>query len=359
MIDLPRANGPKVFATPSDLSFGFLRPGGHATRTVSLADAGDGAGAWSASVALQSAAQGVRVTVPPSVSVPGVFNVGAAAAAGATEHDVAGFVLLTRGSDSRRIPFWLRVTAPKLGGERRTVLKRPGVYRGDTRRGVARVSTYRYPDPSSASLGIPLRLDGPEQIFRVRIARRVANFGVAVVSQAPGVSIQPRIVAAGDENRLVGFTALPLQLNPYLGAFGMANPSSAAVLPAPGTYDIVFDTASAARAGRFTFRFWIGDTTPPSVRLASRSQAALALAVADRGSGVDPRSVVAKIDTQRLTRVGYSRQDGRLRVPLAGVAPGRHTLTLQISDFEESKNMEDVARILPNTRTYRTTFVVR
>src|SRR5207248_10006526 len=227
VIDLPRANGPKVFATPSDLSFGFLRPGGHATRTVSLADAGDGAGAWSAAVARQSAAQGVRVTVPPSVSVPGVFNVGAAAAAGATEHDVAGFVLLTRGSDSRRIPFWLRVTAPKLAAERRTALNRPGVYRGDTRRGVARVSTYRYPDPSSASLGIPLRLDGPEQIFRVRIARRVANFGVAVVSQAPGVSIQPRIVAAGDENRLVGFTALPLPLNPYLRAFGTANPSPA------------------------------------------------------------------------------------------------------------------------------------
>jgi len=359
VIDLPRADGPKIFATPTDISFGFLRPGGRATRTVSLADAGDGGGAWSASVALQSAAQGVTVTVPASVSVPGRFTVAASAASSAAEHDVTGFVLLTRGTDSRRIPFWLRVTAPKLGGERRTVLKRPGVYRGDTRRGVARVSTYRYPDPSSASLGIPLRLDGPEQVFRVRIARRVANFGVAVTSQAPGVSIQPRIVAAGDENRLVGFTALPLQLNPYLAGFGAANPSSAAVLPAPGTYDIVFDTPSAARAGRFTFRFWIGDTTPPSVRLVARSQAALTLAVTDRGSGVDPSSVVAKIDAQRVARVGYSRQDGRLQVPLAGVAPGKHTLTLQISDFEESKNMEDVARILPNTRTFRAAFTVR
>ena len=79
----------------------------------------------------------------------------------------------------------------------------------------------------------------------------------------------------------------------------------------------------------------------------------------DRGSGVDPGSVVAKIDAQRVARVGYSRQDGRLQVPLAGVAPGKHTLTLQISDFEESKNMEDVARILPNTRTFRAAFTVR
>src|SRR5438046_260669 len=236
VIDLPRANGPKIFATPTDLSFGFLRPGGRATRTVSLADAGDGGGAWSASVALQSAAQGVTVTVPASVSVPGRFTVAASAASSAAEHDVTGFVLLTRGTDSRRIPFWLRVTAPKLGGERRTVLKGPGVYRGDTRRGVAR---------------------------------------------------------------------------------------------------------------------------PPSVRRVARSQAALTLAGTDRGSGVDPSSVVAKIDAQRVARVGYSRQDGRLQVPLAGVAPGKHTLTLQISDFEESKNMEDVARILPNTRTFRAAFTVR
>jgi hypothetical protein len=30
-------------------------------------------------------------------------------------------------------------------------------------------------------------------------------------------------------------------------------------------------------------------------------------------------------------------------------------VTLQVSDFQETKNMEDVGRILPNTRTVRVT----
>jgi len=65
-----------------------------------------------------------------------------------------------------------------------------------------------------------------------------------------------------------------------------------------------------------------------------------------------------KTDT-RAARAGYSRPAGRLRIPIVGLAPGRHTLTLQVSDFEESKNMEDVPRILPNTRIFRTAFTVR
>jgi len=32
-------------------------------------------------------------------------------------------------------------------------------------------------------------------------------------------------------------------------------------------------------------------------------------------------------------------------------------LNLTVSDYQEAKNMENVARILPNTRTVRTTFV--
>jgi hypothetical protein len=39
------------------------------------------------------------------------------------------------------------------------------------------------------------------------------------------------------------------------------------------------------------------------------------------------------------------------------MASGRHTLNLTVSDYQETKNMENVARILPNTRTVRTTFV--
>ena len=43
----------------------------------------------------------------------------------------------------------------------------------------------------------------------------------------------------------------------------------------------------------------------------------------------------------------------------AGLGRGRHTLVLQVSDYQESRNMENVGPILGNTRTLRARFVVR
>jgi hypothetical protein len=48
-----------------------------------------------------------------------------------------------------------------------------------------------------------------------------------------------------------------------------------------------------------------------------------------------------------------------VRIPTTGLRPGRHALRLQISDHQESRNMENVARILPNTRILQTSFVIR
>jgi hypothetical protein len=44
-------------------------------------------------------------------------------------------------------------------------------------------------------------------------------------------------------------------------------------------------------------------------------------------------------------------------VAVADLAAGRHSLTFTASDYQETKNTEDIAGILPNTRTLRTTFV--
>ncbi len=46
----------------------------------------------------------------------------------------------------------------------------------------------------------------------------------------------------------------------------------------------------------------------------------------------------------------------RATVRLGPLARGRHTLVFTASDYQEAKNMEDVAAILPNTRVLRTTF---
>jgi hypothetical protein len=267
-------------------------------------------------------------------------------------------VLLTRGTVRRRIPYWFRVEAPRLAGERHRTLSRPGTYRDDARRGVSRVTSYRYPDDPSG-LGIPTSLRGPEVVYRVRIRRPVANFGVAVVSQASGARVAPRVVFAGDENRLAGEPGLPVDLNPYLSQLQAPDPVAGAVLPSPGLYDVVFDTPSRARAGPFRFRFWIGDTTPPSARvLARRPGDPVVVAVSDRQSGIDPRLLSVTVDG-RARAFGWEPAHGHVVVGLESLAAGRHRLVVSVSDYQEAKNMEDVARILPNTRVLRTTFAVR
>ena len=71
-----------------------------------------------------------------------------------------------------------------------------------------------------------------------------------------------------------------------------------AVLPDPGTYDFVFDTPTRRKPGAFAFRFWINDTSPPSIRLLGRTVIVgrpIRFAVRDSGSGVDPRSLAVTI----------------------------------------------------------------
>ena len=40
-------------------------------------------------------------------------------------------------------------------------------------------------------------------------------------------------------------------------------------------------------------------------------------------------------------------------------AKGRHNLVLTVADYQETKNTEDVAKILPNTATFRAVVRVR
>jgi hypothetical protein len=163
-------------------------------------------------------------------------------------------------------------------------------------------------------------------------------------------------VHAGDENRLAGYTALPLDQNPYRDAFDSHRLVAGVIVPAPGSYDIVFDTPRGGRAGGFRFRYWRNDTAPPAVRLIGVHTGFVEFAVADGGSGVDAGSIEAQVDGRR---VAVSLSSGRARVSLARISRGRHALTFTVADYQETKNNENVARILPNTRTVRRTIVVR
>jgi hypothetical protein len=163
-------------------------------------------------------------------------------------------------------------------------------------------------------------------------------------------------VRGGDENRLAGFTALPQDQNPYRSQFGAPRPVAAVLVPSRGVYDVVFDTPAGGRPGGFRFRYWQNDRTPPTVRLARASVGRIELAAADRGAGVDPRSIEARLDGNGIA----ARYDGgRIRIVSGRIPRGRHVLRVSVADYQETKNNENVSRILPNTRVFQRTIVVR
>jgi hypothetical protein len=354
--NLPRADNPLLFAAPVALSYGFVPPTATQTQQVELTDAGGGAGAWTVSLDAQVAPASAAVSIPPTVTVPGLLPV-TVTTTGAADAEVTGYVVLTRGVEKRRIPYWFRTGAARLANAKTTPLRRTGAYSSTTKGGTTRVAAYSYPQ-SPAGAGVSARLPGPERVFRVTLGRPATNFGVVVTSRAKGVRVEPRIVLAGDERRLTGYAALPFNLNPYLSTFGDPVLAAGTILPAAGAYDVVFDSPSAASAGKFAFRFWIDDSTPPTVALKARRVklgTPLVLAVSDRGSGIDATSLVVRVDGRtRPARLS----GGAVRIPTAGLRKGRRALRLQLSDYQETRNMENVGPILPNTRILQTTFVV-
>jgi hypothetical protein len=258
----------------------------------------------------------------------------------------------------RRIPFWGRLATPALAGATTTPLTRPGVFKGSTAGRPSRVTVYRYPEVP-ADGAVNGRLAGPEQLFRVSVKRSIANLGVVILSRGRGVTVEPRILAGLDENRLTGYAALPLNLNPYLRTFGEPVLVAGALEPAEGPYTIVFDSPTQAGAGAFTFRFWIDDRRPPTALLLTRSvprSTPLRVRLTDTGSGVDPESLVARVDGRR---VGVRLASGIASIATTTVTRGRHVLRLQVSDYQETRNMENVARILPNTRVLRVRVTIR
>jgi hypothetical protein len=171
--------------------------------------------------------------------------------------------------------------------------------------------------------------------------------------------VQPRVVRAGDENRLTGYAGLPLNLNPYLPNLNRLSPTAGAARPDAGAYDVVFDTPSRRVAGKFTFRFWIADTTPPQIRLRTprvRAGAAVRLRVTDAGSGVDPASLHATLDG---VAVPIRYRAGVAEISTLALGQGRHRILFRASDYQEAKNMENTGPILPNTRTLSARFDVR
>ena len=358
VVALVRADQPLLFARPTALSFGLLERGGTSTRALALEDAGGGAGSWKVEVVTRAKPRGARVVVPPTATVPGPLSVAVSADARATAGDVDAYIELRRGGEVRRIPLWGRVSAAALARHRVGTLLRPGVYRSTTASRPALVSRYRYPEAPSG-IGVTTTLRGPERVFRFRISKRVANAGVVITQQRSRVRVEPRMVASLDENRLTGYAGLPVNRNPYMDDFHQSVLAAGVLSPLPGDYAVVFDSAARGGAGAFTFRYWVNDVKAPVLRLRTPSVAAgepVLVSATDAGAGVYPESIRIVVDG--ASRSGTLR-GGLLSISTGGLSAGTHRLRLRVSDYQESKNTENVARILPNTRMTTFTFNVR
>jgi subtilisin family serine protease len=356
VVSLARADRPRLLATPSGVSLGLLGRGGGIRGSIELRDAGDGAGTWSVTRQAVGSPAGALLALPAQVEVPGTLSYEALVGESASEGDVSGYIELRRGTDVRRIPYWGRVTAPALNGHKVVPLLRQGVHRATTRGKPALVQRYRYPEAPGGATTV---LRGPELVYRVRIARPVANFGVVVTRLGRGTRVEPRVVAVLDENRVTGYAGLPFAYSPYLGEVFEPLLVAGSLSPVPGDYAVVFDSATPATAGSFTFRFWLNDVTPPTVRVRARTVRAgrpVLVGATDAGSGVYPDSIEARLGREAVDAT-YAR--GVVRIDTAGLAPGKHRLRLRVSDYQETKNTENVARILPNTRTLTATVTIR
>jgi len=130
LANVATADDPKLFTEPAsvslpdvDLNHGAASEG----QLVQISDAGGGAGTWSVGVQPQAATGGAGIDVPSQISVaPGgivSLPVAARVAANADPGEQFGFIVLTRGPDVRRIPYFFLVSRPALEAEQATELQ--------------------------------------------------------------------------------------------------------------------------------------------------------------------------------------------------------------------------------------------
>jgi len=335
---------PGVLSEPPVLGFGLQVPGASVTVPVSVSDAGDGPGVWQVTVGRHSRSPaGATTTAPTEVTVPPggtvALPVTLTVAADAAEGDAAGYVLLTQGTRSRRIPYWAHVERPRLATTTSRLL-RPGIVRGSTRGRRDRVQRYRYPAYTGA-LGLPVRWRGGEALYRFHLSRRAINVGVTVEPLAGG-GLRPFLLRGLDENRVAGESGLPIDVGPSLTDDPV--PSAGLYWAPPGDYAVVIDSAKR-RGGAFRLRFWINDVTPPALgRLRVSSDArTLRVPVTDAGSGVDPRYLECALvqedaSADRGCRPDWDVHKGIASIRVGRLPPGRYALALRAGDYAESRD---------------------
>ncbi len=377
LVNVFAANDPKLFADPVSLSYGFLDATQAARKAllVSLTDAGAGSGAWTVSIAAQSATAGSAVT--PGASVVTVAPGGtvdlpvvASAAAGSPRGDDYGFVVLQRGADRIRIPYYFTVSQPQIAHAPVSAIKRTQT--GDTRKGTDYVDVYRFPEfpfgPPPSYTGPGELENGAEHVYAVHINSRVANAGAAVVAAGRNALVEPWFLGSLNEDDVQGYPATPVNVNGLTYEYLFDNESAAIDSPPVGRYYVAVDSradpySGAPLRGTYRLHFWRNDVKPPALRFVTTHVAAgrplLAAFVHDKGAGVDPLSLVIGYKGALLLAALYDRSSG-LAVWLLDGAPrigrGKTRMVVIASDYQESKNVDQAgSNIAPNSvfRTIR------
>jgi subtilisin family serine protease len=372
LVSLPAAADPQVFTDPVSLSFeDLVVTRGAASRAllVRLTDAGDGAGTWQVALAPQAATAGASIDIPGVITVPpgGEADVAlvARASADAPEGENYGFVVLRRGTVTRRVPYFFLVDRPVLADTPVVTLKRQ--QSGDTRTGTSRVSAYRYPVApfGNAPDTPPMVEDGAETLYQTFIGRPAVNAGVSIISETAGAQIDPFYLGARDENTVQGFAGTPDNVNAFTAGYLAPVGAAGAAFPRQQSFFVAIDSGrdpftGRSEAGHYVLRSWIDDVAPPSVRLLTTTVAegrpALVLRTRDSQSGVDPSSLTIGYQGVLIGASFYDPTSGVAVFPIPNNAPAFVGKTLELrlvaSDYQEAKNIDTVGPVLmPNTRS--------
>jgi hypothetical protein len=304
------------------------------------------------------------VTIAPGGGAE--LPIAAQAGADAPKGDDYGFVILSKDGVTRRIPYAFFVTRPALASLTPIPIKR---LQTGTTRGESHVSAYRWPaapfgPPPTYDTGPPMREDGAETLYVLRVTKAVANAGVAVVKAPRGVEVDPWFLGSPDENDVQGQTGTPVDVNNLTDDFKTDVGAAGAEFPRPKTYYVALDSgrdpfSGKLAAGAYTLRSWIDDVTPPRVRLLTTRVAAgrpsIVVRITDAGAGVDPLSLTLGYRKALVGAAEYDRETGVAVLPLTSaapaLAPGTTRARVRASDFQETKNVNTSgSNIYPNTR---------
>jgi subtilisin family serine protease len=379
LIDVGRADRPLVFTDPQSLSFRLLdvtRGAAYRTLAVTVSDVGGGFGTWAVELAPQAATAGAQLDLSPSLTIApggyGVLTAVARADAAAVPGDDYGFIVLRRGTDTRRIPYEFTVEKPGLASVTPVPLELDQI--GNTRSGESKANAYRWPaapfGPPASYTGPPTDETGAEQLYVTQLERPTLNAGVAVISQSPDSLIDPFFLGSPDENDVMGYTGTPVNVNGYLSTYRVDVQAAGVQYPVQGRYYVAVDSGlddftGKSLAGSYLLHFWRDDVTPPTARIVTTTVSAgrptIVARALDRQAGVDPLSLTFAYGRVQVGATAYDPVSGLAVIPLPTSVPelgaGTPQTTLVAWDFQENKNVDQagtITSILPNT-----TFVTR